>query len=666
MKSQYSLGRVSRWLQRAVLLVFLSDSRLFCVVAVGQKPAPAVENTGRKAQFAERDRLRTEALKLRAENKLSAALAAGEKVLAIEREVLPAATIDQFYSLNWLAGVAEAAENWKQAAAFRDEALAWSTEHRGATHWRTTDARLALEQVRKLQSLSAAARDDLARAERLDGDGVRLYGEGKFSEAVTKAKQSRDLRKQVLGETHSTYATSLYNLAALYHKMGAYARAEPLYLQSRDIRKQALGETHPDYATSLNNLALLYDKMGAYARAEPLYLQSRDIRKQALGETHPDYATSLNNLALLYDKMGAYARAEPLYLQSRDIRKQALGETHPDYAASLNNLAWLYQAMGDYARAEPLYRQALSITRASLESTSAIQSERQQLAMGQLLCYQLDGYVSLGLNSDRYVRSVFGQVLTWKGATLMRQRGMRLAAADPAVSELFGKLQNSTRQLAMLSRNIPAQEVKREEWRTRLAILTVEKERLESELSGKSAAFRHATQAVTLEDLLTALPQDAVLIDFLEFDRSTPSREKGEKATRERQLVAFVVRHAEQPEDQVTMVGLGATEPLGKAIDIWRASYGAGAEGAAAGKQLRTALWEPLLPSLDKARTILVSTDGVLGRLPLAALPGKDPTKYLLEEYRLAMLPVPQLLPTLDQRASKRTALERASAVGRR
>ena len=37
----------------------------------------------------------------------------------------------------------------------------------------------------------------------------------------------------------------------------------------------------------------------------------------------------------------------------------------------------------------------------------------------------------------------------------------------------------------------------------------------------------------------------------------------------------------------------------------------------------------------------------MLGRLPLGALPGKEPGKYLLEEHTIALVPVPQLIPEL-------------------
>jgi CHAT domain-containing protein len=72
-------------------------------------------------------------------------------------------------------------------------------------------------------------------------------------------------------------------------------------------------------ATSLNNLALLYHAMGNYAAAEPLLQRSLAISEKALGPEHPDVAFSLNNLALLYRSTGNYAAAEPLYKRSVTI-----------------------------------------------------------------------------------------------------------------------------------------------------------------------------------------------------------------------------------------------------------------------------------------------------------------------------------------------------------
>ncbi|MCA9124864.1 MAG: CHAT domain-containing protein, partial [Planctomycetales bacterium] len=386
-------------------------------------------------------------------------------------------------------------------------------------------------------------------------------------------------------------------------------------------------------ATSLNNLAALYHAMGDYSRAEPLYHQAMEIRKEVLGEKHPDYATSLNNQAVLYHAMGDYSRAEPLLRQALELRKEVLGEKHPDYATSLNNLAVLYASMGYYARAEPPFRQAVQVTRVHLEDSALVLSERQQLAMGQMQRYQLDSYINLVRAAEDYAGMLFNEVLAWKGATLVRQRGMRLAASDPAIADQFHKLQQVSRQLAKLALATPDKQL--DLWRGRVRDLTNEKERLEAELSQQSAAFRAAQQEITFAQLLVALPVDTVLVDYLEYGED------------ERRLIAFVVRHAENEADRVTLFDLGPVAPISEAIDTWRQTFGMSPGGRQAGQTLREKIWNPLVSTIGDAKTVLVSTDGVMGRLPLGAIPGKDSGKYLLEDHRLAMLPVPQLLPAL-------------------
>ncbi len=47
-------------------------------------------------------------------------------------------------------------------------------------------------------------------------------------------------------------------------------------------------------------------------------------------------------------------------------------------------------------------------------------------------------------------------------------------------------------------------------------------------------------------------------------------------------------------------------------------------QGKQAGLTIRQQIWEPLLQHVADAKTVLVSADGVLGRLPLAALPAKN------------------------------------------
>ncbi|NEQ09701.1 MAG: tetratricopeptide repeat protein [Moorea sp. SIO4E2] len=104
----------------------------------------------------------------------------------------------------------------------------------------------------------------LTEASQLNQQAIKLYQQGKYSEAIPLAERALEIRQEVLGEEHLDVATSLNNLALLYKSQGRYAEAEPLYQQALALRKKLLGEDHPHVATSLNNLALLYKSQGRY------------------------------------------------------------------------------------------------------------------------------------------------------------------------------------------------------------------------------------------------------------------------------------------------------------------------------------------------------------------------------------------------------------------
>ena len=182
-----------------------------------------------------------------------------------------------------------------------------------------------------------------------------------YPKAVKLDKQALNIRKQELGETLSGYATSLSNFALYYSNLGDYSMAVGLGTQALNILKHVLGESHPDYANSLNGLACYYSYLGDYSKAVELGTRALNIYKQVLGETHPSYANSLSNLAGFYTYLGDYSKAVELGTKALNIRKQVLGEKHPSYANSLNWLACYYLYLGDYSKAVELGTRALNI-----------------------------------------------------------------------------------------------------------------------------------------------------------------------------------------------------------------------------------------------------------------------------------------------------------------
>ncbi|MEZ6075745.1 MAG: CHAT domain-containing protein [Pirellulaceae bacterium] len=67
---------------------------------------------------------------------------------------------------------------------------------------------------------------------------------------------------------------------------------------------------------------------------------------------------------------------------------------------------------------------------------------------------------------------------------------------------------------------------------------------------------------------------------------------------------------------------------------------------------------------LEGKSLILISTEGNLGQIPFSALPGKTHDSYLIEDYAIAMVPVPRLLPLLVARESVKRLSGGLLAVG--
>jgi CHAT domain-containing protein/Tfp pilus assembly protein PilF len=327
----------------------------------GAAPESQLSDAERARRLADRNRMAAERAKLAQAGKLDEAEALAVKALAATRELRGELHEEVVISLQILAGLQRAREDWAAARKTLTQVLAIRERQPDRKDWQIGDARRAMVDLDRLAAMTRDQRRRLQEADRLNRLQDTLQRQGKYAEGIASCGKAVEIRGELLGQDHPDYAHSLTNLAWLYQGTGDYVKAERLGRQAVEIRKRALGENHPLYAQSLEVLAVVYRQMGDLAKAEPLYRQAREIKKRAVGENHLVYADSLNNLANLYKEMGELAKAEPLHRQALEIRKRVLGENHPDYAASLNNLANLYKNMRDFAKAEPLYRQALEI-----------------------------------------------------------------------------------------------------------------------------------------------------------------------------------------------------------------------------------------------------------------------------------------------------------------
>jgi len=148
---------------------------------------------------------------------------------------------------------------------------------------------------------------------------AKAYQQGRYTDAE-RSFQATVKEAEAFGPQDPRLATSLNNLAVLYHQQGKYAEAEPLNKRALAIRKRVLGPAHPAVANSLNNLAALYHQQGKYDEAEPLYKRSLAIVAKALGPEHPHVATSLENYAMLLRKTNRETEAARIEALAKAIR----------------------------------------------------------------------------------------------------------------------------------------------------------------------------------------------------------------------------------------------------------------------------------------------------------------------------------------------------------
>ena len=203
--------------------------------------------------------------------------------------------------------------------------------------------------------------DPVTLATSLDNLALQLLAAGRYAEAEPLFMRSLAVLEKNYGAESPLLARSFNNIGGLLNEIGRDAEAEPLYRRALAIRETAFGSEHPDVANSLNNLAALLGETGRAAEAEPLYQRALAIRETAFGPEHPDVANSLNNLATLLKDGKQYPQAESLFRRALLIFETAYGPNHPDVGSNLSNLAVLLRDDGRYDEAEPLLLRALRI-----------------------------------------------------------------------------------------------------------------------------------------------------------------------------------------------------------------------------------------------------------------------------------------------------------------
>ena len=588
--------------------------------------------------------------------------------LDIRRQTVGPRHTDYAFTLHKLASLADATGQFARAEVLGRQAMeiyrqvsgettvgfAGAAECLGGTYLALGDYARAEPLLQKASAVyrkvSGERHPFVARVSVKLGHLCREIGDQAGAERAYREAYSID--KAAFGEDSPTTANAIAQLGYVARKKGDLDEAEKLYRRAMDIRSKYFGNRSGSYALCLANLAAVQRDRKEYDKAEKLEKQALEIRKEVYSTQSLTYARSLVSVGEIRELREDYPGAAALLREALEIRGRILGRKHPKYAEVLHALGRVEHKAGDLQGAETHLNQSLEIAFANMTQAAGSQSEREQLLMSQSLRGYLDEYLSLAVSAHRSGEDTYRHVLAWKGTVFARQlhaREMRAAHkdADPELLKLYSQLEDVSSRFAIFSRSTPdPKDVP--VWAKQAKELSDKMEKLEGELAQRSADFRarKAREALTPAQLQADLPEDAVLVDFLEYNYDGPAADNPKQWHSERRLLAFVIRRG-QP---IPVIDMGAVQPVADAVDQWRATRKRKTPVIGVNDPallLSKLVWQPFRAHLAGAKAVLLSPDGALSRLPFAALPGEKPEQYLVEEQAIVVIPVPQLVPEL-------------------
>jgi CHAT domain-containing protein len=403
-----------------------------------------------------------------------------------------------------------------------------------------------------------------------------------------------------------------------------------------------------------NNLGLLYYNQGRFDDCRRELTQNYQTIMTRLPANHTFAIEGRVNLGWLELTRGNLEAAETAFRSALETLK-AQSPGHPRLAEFKSYLARVLVEQQKPDEARQLMFEALDARiNEALQTLDSALSQRDRLAYVQKLRVHteslawpgvLDTFLELAASLRVECEQQYSYVLAWKGILSRGGLSVPKVAGDSESGKLLAELQDVRSQIRKAAGNLAAGADP-----SLLVGLEGRAAELERQLR-RLVPERQRGETVTAAQVAAALPPDVALVDIIEARAYLP-REAGTRVEDNRTYVAFVVNGDDA--GKVTRVDLGAAEDVDDSGD--RASQVDQVvdnlvqrirSGSTFRRQALTAgslIGKPIRDAVGNSKLVAICADGSLHRLPWAALPGKDPQKYWLEEVTLAMVPTAHAL----------------------
>ena len=187
---------------------------------------------------------------------------------------------------------------------------------------------------------------ELTQATTLSDEAVKLFKEGKYDDALSRARRALEIREKLLPQTDPRISTSLGYVGDIYLVKKNYKAARPLFERLMQIQTEQFGRNDVRLATTLDRLAVLYSREDSAVKADEMYQRALALREKAFGPEDLRVAQSVYALAQFYRGEQDYDRSAAHYKRALTIYGKVSGVTDPEFERASDGLTCLSYESG--------------------------------------------------------------------------------------------------------------------------------------------------------------------------------------------------------------------------------------------------------------------------------------------------------------------------------
>lgn len=231
-----------------------------------------------------------------------------------------------------------------------DTVMAYAHYQRALAHYQNSDYLPAKQHLfTAIASRRAATgRKDYQFSEYYNSLGKVCYFQTQLDSALHYFHKALNVRKETLGENHSSTINMYNNIAIVYDQNTQYQLAEEFYTKALKARQRLLQPNHPDIATSLMNLAQLYSTIGEYDKGLEYSYQALEILEKNYSGMHIEKAKCYHTIGLIFRYQDLYEEALEYYHKALHSFEAIAGKNNQYYFRTKQSIASIYDEIGEY------------------------------------------------------------------------------------------------------------------------------------------------------------------------------------------------------------------------------------------------------------------------------------------------------------------------------